>query len=115
VPGSTSGAVVVVAAVRVVVDERRGAVVTGAAATAIVSVYCAYVTLSIAAVTTLTRFFVYRHRWFLLSVAALAHIVLHALLGWSYLVAGSVIAVATAVVLIASGLGNSRAEAGVKP
>jgi len=82
------------------------------AETAVVATVCMYVTLVIAVLATLTRFFVYRHRWFLLSVAALTHIVLHGLFGISYLTAGTVIAVLTAVVLVASGQLRFGAEAG---
>ncbi len=83
---------------------------TNDAATAIVASYCAWVTLGIAGVTTLTRFFLYRHRYFLLSAAVLTHIALHGLVGWSYLTVGAVTVVVTAIVLTVSGLTRSGAE-----
>jgi len=84
------------------------------AETAAVAVTCAYVVFGIAAATILLRFFVYRHRWFYLSAAALIHIALHAWLGWSYLTSGALVAVVTAVVLAASGQFRVGAEAGVE-
>jgi cytochrome b6 len=48
------------------------------------------------------RRFLWRHRWFLFSAAALLHVALHGLFGMSYLAAGAVAAVAVVAGLVAT-------------
>lgn len=72
---------------------------TTAAEDAVVASFCAMVTIAIAAVVTILRAAVYDHRWFLLSGAAIVHIALHGLLGWSYLASGAIVAMITAGIL----------------
>jgi cytochrome b6 len=57
---------------------------------------CAWIVVLLASAITLTRAFVFRHRWFIFSGAALLHAVLDGLVGLPYLV-GGVIAAALAV------------------
>ncbi|MFN2376954.1 MAG: cytochrome bc complex cytochrome b subunit [Candidatus Binatia bacterium] len=70
------------------------------AETAIVARACAMVTLAVAAAVTLLRVGLYGHRWFVLSGAAIVHMVLHGLVGWNYLAAGTATAAVTAVLLV---------------
>ena len=51
---------------------------------------CALWTLAAGAVVVLVRVWRYQHRWFLLTGAALLQVILHGLLGLSYLVAGTI-------------------------
>ena len=51
---------------------------------------CAWWTLAAGAVVVLVRYWHFKHRWFLLTGAALLQVALHGLVGVSYLVAGTV-------------------------
>jgi cytochrome b6 len=62
---------------------------------------CAWWTLAAGAVVIVIRYWVYEHRWFLLTGAALLHVALHGLVGISYLLAG-LISVALAAFVIAT-------------
>jgi hypothetical protein len=66
--------------------------------------------LAAGAVIIIVRVWVYKHRWFILTGAALLHVALHGLAGVTYLLAG-VISLATAAFVIAtSRLMRSRTE-----
>ena len=70
---------------------------------------CALWTLIAGAVVVIIRTWQFEHRWFILTGATLLHVALHGLLGFSYLLAGSVSAGAAAVVIVATyllGRGN---------
>jgi quinol-cytochrome oxidoreductase complex cytochrome b subunit len=62
---------------------------------------CAWWTLAAGAVGIVIRYWVYEHRWFVLTGAALLHVALHGLVGISYLLAG-LISVALAAFVIAT-------------
>jgi len=62
---------------------------------------CASWTLGAGAVVIIVRIWRYDHRWFLLTGAALLHVALHGLLGISYLIAGTVSALAAFIVIVA--------------
>jgi quinol-cytochrome oxidoreductase complex cytochrome b subunit len=62
---------------------------------------CAWWTIAAGAVIILFRYWRYRHRWFVLSAAALLHVALHGFFHISYLIAG-VISLAAAAFLIAT-------------
>jgi len=63
------------------------------------------------------RFVVHGHRWFFLTGAALLHVVLHGLLGLSYLAAGFIAAVlaAISVAVFAFRNGGARINSGGSP
>jgi hypothetical protein len=61
---------------------------------------CAWWTLAAGAVVIIVRYWRFEHRWFVLTGAALLHVVLHGLMGISYLLAGT-ISVALAATAIA--------------
>ncbi len=58
-----------------------------------ISWICAWWTIAAGVVIVGVRFWVHRHRWFLFMGAALLHVVLHGLLGLSYLLAGAIAAI----------------------
>lgn len=58
---------------------------------------CAWWTVGAGAAIVGVRFLVHRHRWFFFTGAALLHVVLHGLLGLSYLAAGVIAAVLAAI------------------
>ena len=62
---------------------------------------CAWWTLAAGAIVMAFRYWRYEHRWFVLTLAALLHVVLHGLFGISYLSAGA-IAVAAAIFAMAT-------------
>jgi cytochrome b6 len=62
---------------------------------------CAWWTLAAGAVVILVRYWRFEHRWFVLTGAALLQVVLHGLMGVSYLLAGT-ISVALAAIAIAA-------------
>lgn len=62
---------------------------------------CACWTLAAGALVIIVRIWFYQHRWFLLSGAALLHVVLHGLLGVSYLIAGVISAGAAFIFIVA--------------
>ncbi|HET7227175.1 MAG TPA: cytochrome bc complex cytochrome b subunit [Chthoniobacterales bacterium] len=62
---------------------------------------CACWTLAAGALVIIVRIWFYQHRWFLLSGAALLHVVLHGLLGVSYLIAGVISAGAAFIIIVA--------------
>jgi cytochrome b6 len=62
---------------------------------------CAYWTLAAGALVIIVRIWFYQHRWFLLSGAALLHVVLHGFLGVSYLIAGAISAGAAFIFIVA--------------
>jgi len=75
---------------------------------------CALWTLAAGVVVVVVRAWRFEHRWFILTGAVLLHIVLHGLVGMSYLVAALIAVVAAAIVIIATyllGRGNWSAAA----
>lgn len=76
---------------------------------AVVASFAAVLTCVGAAFATTLRVVMQGHRWFLLSGAAVLHVVLHGLVGWSYLGAGAATAGGAALLLV---LGHLRARAG---
>jgi cytochrome b6 len=71
--------------------------------------YCALLTLALGAAITLLRAIAYRGRWFILSGAALLHVVLNGLVHVDYLIAGAISLVVAIVGVVAFG---SRLESG---
>jgi cytochrome b6 len=69
--------------------------------------FCTWILIALFAVVTVVRFAIFRHRWFILSGAALLHAVLHGLAGLSYLVAG---VIAAALAAAATGFVVIRAS-----
>jgi quinol-cytochrome oxidoreductase complex cytochrome b subunit len=63
---------------------------------------CAWWTLGAGAVVVIVRAWRFEHRWFILTGAALLHITLHGLLGFSYLVAALISVIAAGVVIVAT-------------
>ncbi len=61
---------------------------------------CALWTVTAGAVVVIIRAWRFEHRWFILTGAALLHIALHGLLGFSYLLAGLISAGAAAFVIV---------------
>jgi len=86
---------------------------TTAAETAIVAKFCATVTVAIAAAATLLRAALYEHRWFVLSGAAIAQMLLHGLLGWDYLTSGALVASLAALVIVAEWMRTPAQPTGV--
>jgi quinol-cytochrome oxidoreductase complex cytochrome b subunit len=66
---------------------------------AIVARVAAMWTLGIAAAGVLIRVFVFQHRWFVFTAAAVLHIVLHGFVGMSYLAAWAIAAAAAVAVV----------------
>lgn len=62
---------------------------------------CAGWTLAAGAFVILVRIWRYAHRWFLLTAAALLHVMLHGLFGFSYLSAGTISVVAATAAILA--------------
>jgi hypothetical protein len=62
---------------------------------------CALWTLAAGAAVIFVRVLVYKHRWFILTGAALLHVALHGLAGVSYLLSG-VISLVLAIFIIAT-------------
>jgi quinol-cytochrome oxidoreductase complex cytochrome b subunit len=78
---------------------------------------CSLWTFGLAAVLTAVRVLVYEHRWFILSATAIVHVLLHGVVGLSYLAAGAVAVAAAAVALAidrARGAAGSAAAPGGK-
>jgi cytochrome b6 len=69
--------------------------------------FCTWILISLFVVVTVVRFAIFRHRWFILSGAALLHAVLHGLGGLSYLAAG---VIAAALAAAATGFVVIRAS-----
>jgi cytochrome b6 len=63
---------------------------------------CAWWTLAAGAIVVIVRAWRFEHRWFILTGAALLHITLHGLLGFSYLLAALISVIAAGVVIIAT-------------
>lgn len=70
---------------------------------------CAWYTLGAGAVIIIVRVWVYEHRWFILTGAALLHVALYGLAGVSYLLAGAISLAIAAFVIATSRLMRSRA------
>src|SRR6266581_260416 len=79
-----------------------------------ISWICAWWTIAAGVVIVGVRFWVHGHRWFLFMGAALLHVVLHGLLGLSYLLAGAIAAILVlgAVTACIFRDGRRRANAG---
>ena len=75
---------------------------------------CAWILGAIAATTTVVRVVAFEDRWFVFSGAELLHVVLHGLVGLSYLAAGAIAAVGaaavTSVALLRAGRARARAR-----
>ena len=69
---------------------------------------CAWWTLGTGLAIVGVRFVVHRHRWFIFTGAALLHVVLHGLLGLSYLAAGTIAAILATGVVTARFLRGDR-------
>jgi hypothetical protein len=61
---------------------------------------CAWWTLVAGVVVIVVRYWKFEHRWFILTGAALLHVVLHALAGLSYLLAGVIAVVVAAIAIL---------------
>ena len=84
-------------------DIGAKGIAEGVAAMQQVARVCAWWTLAAGAVVILVRYRRFEHRWFILTAAALLHVVLHGLLGVSYLLAGLIsLALATVAMLALS-------------
>ncbi|MEN8182502.1 MAG: cytochrome bc complex cytochrome b subunit [Myxococcota bacterium] len=75
---------------------------------------CAWILAGLFAGITVLRTVVFQHRWFVLSGAELAHVMLHGLAGLSYLAAGA-IAAAGAAIAIALWLRQSKRVTSPRP
>ena len=62
---------------------------------------CAWWTVAAGGVVIVVRYWVYQHRWFILTGASLLHVALHGLVGLSYLLGGT-ISLAVAVFIMAT-------------
>lgn len=81
-------------------DIGAAAPATSSASLKAISWICAWWTIAGGLVIVGVRFWVHHHRWFFLTGAALLHVVLHGLLGLSYLAAGAIAAMLAVSVLI---------------
>ena len=84
---------------------------TSAASIIAISRACAWWTLVAAGGLIAVRVLVHKHRWFVFTAAALLHVALHGLFGLSYLTAGAIAALLSAIVVIVSLLRHHRREA----
>jgi quinol-cytochrome oxidoreductase complex cytochrome b subunit len=73
---------------------------------------CAWWTLAAGAVVIAVRYWLYEDRWFLLTGAALLQVVLHGLVGISYLPAGLISVVVATIAIAISRMTGSRADSG---
>ncbi|MFQ5353163.1 MAG: cytochrome bc complex cytochrome b subunit, partial [Candidatus Binatia bacterium] len=69
---------------------------------------CAWLTLIVAVVITLVRAVFQQERWFFFTAAAMLHVLLHGVGGWSYLAAGAAAGSVSVEVVIVSLLHNRR-------
>jgi hypothetical protein len=74
--------------------------------------FCTWILILLFAVVSLVRFALFRHRWFILSGAAVLHAVLDGLVGLPYLVAGVIAAVLAAAATGFVAIRSSRAGGG---
>jgi quinol-cytochrome oxidoreductase complex cytochrome b subunit len=74
---------------------------------------CAWWTLAAGAIVVMVRAWRFEDRWFILTGAALLHITLHGVLGFSYLVAGLISVIAAMIIILATFfLGRTKRSAG---
>jgi quinol-cytochrome oxidoreductase complex cytochrome b subunit len=71
---------------------------------------CALWTLAAGAVVIVVRYWVYEHRWFVLTGAALLQVVLHGFTGVSYLLAGLISVVVASIAIAISCMTSSPAD-----
>jgi hypothetical protein len=69
---------------------------------------CAGWTLAAGAFVVIVRMLRFRHRWFILTGATLLHVILHGLLGWPYLVAGSISVGLALIAIVCAWVMSSR-------
>jgi len=74
--------------------------------------FCTWILIALFAVITAVRFAFFRHRWFILSGAALFHALLHGLGGLPYLVAGLIAAALAAAAMGSLAIRSSPAGGG---
>jgi len=72
---------------------------------------CAWILLPIAAVVTLLRVAVFRHRWFAFSAAVVVQVIADGLVGFSYLAAGAIAAAFAAFAIAYTWIRSGRAAA----
>jgi cytochrome b6 len=83
---------------------------TSAAAIQKTSRICAWWTLGAGVVVIFVRFLKHGHRWFVLTGAALLHVVLHGFFGVSYLAAGAIAAGLAGIIIVVSLLRSRTAS-----
>jgi cytochrome b6 len=71
---------------------------------------CAWWTLAAGAVVIIVRYWRFEHRWFVLTGAVLLHVVLHGLMGISYLLAGTISVALAATAIAVSYFMSSRPD-----
>jgi len=91
-------------------DIGSGGATSELASTHNVARVCALWTLAAGVAITIVRYFLYEHRWFVLTGAALLHVALHGLAGLSYLVAGTISLAAAAFIGATMRLLRSRSS-----
>jgi cytochrome b6 len=72
---------------------------------------CAWWTLAAGAVIILIRYWRFKHRWFILTGAALLQVILHGLIGVSYLLAGLISFLLAAIAITVLAMARPRSEA----
>lgn len=92
-------------------DIGAAAPATSPASLEAISWVCAWWTVGAGVVIIGVRFLVHHHRWFVFTGAALLHVVLHGLIGVSYLVAGAIAAILAAVAVTTGLLRSGRRKA----